>query len=223
MKRYILFLRDSQYKQITLLFMAYLNTINRSWQAGCSLVFLDFFGIQAYVIYCWMIKPGKVVKERRPIFCSTFFLVWLGMLVCVNVPWEVRIIPVTVFVHNHGELWIKSLKAKKLLFCFRLRHWLSKMIAVPMQQSDAETEHFYSQSVPSKQTIVAMSTTMASFASMLWEWKWSVSISVCFVVCPWLWQFQWANQKWKQSFYACREMTQSLPLLGLLEFMLPVN
>ena len=51
---------------------------------------------------------------------------------------------------------IKSLKAKKLLFHFRLLHWLPKVIAVPMQQSDAEKENFYSQSVPSKHTIVVM-------------------------------------------------------------------
>ena len=136
------------------------------------------------------------------------------MLVRARVPWEVRIIPGTVFVHNHGELWIKSLKAKKLLFHFRLLHWLPKMIAVPTQQSDAEKENFYSQRVPSKQTIAVMSTPMASFASTLWEQKWSVSISDCFVVCPWLWQFQWANQKQKQSFSACRAMTQSSPLSG---------
>jgi len=136
------------------------------------------------------------------------------MLVRARVPWEVRIIPGTVFVHNHGELWIKSLKAKKLLFHFRLLHWLPKMIAVPTQQSDAEKENFYSQRVPSKQTIVVMSTPMASFASTLWEQKWSVSISDCFVVCPWLWQFQWANQKQKQSFSACRVMMQSSPLSG---------
>ena len=108
------------------------------------------------------------------------------MLVRARVPWEVRIIPGTVFVHNHGELWIKSLKAKKLLFHFRLLHWLPKMIAVPTQQSDAEKENFYSQRVPSKQTIVVMSTPMASFASTLWEQKWSVSISDCFIVWPWL-------------------------------------
>ena len=136
------------------------------------------------------------------------------MLVRARVPWEVRIIPGTVFVHNHGELWIKSLKAKKLLFHFRLLHWLPKMIAVPTQQSDAEKENFYSQRVPSKQTIVVMSTPMASFASTLWERKRSVSISDCFIVCPWLWQFQWANQKQKQSFSACRAMMQSSPLLG---------
>jgi len=83
MKRYILFLWDSQYKKITLLFMAYLNMINRSWQAGCSLMFL-FFGIQAWVIYCWMIEPRKVVRERRPFFCSTFFLYHLVCLyVCM--------------------------------------------------------------------------------------------------------------------------------------------
>jgi len=142
-------------------------------------------------------------ERKKAIFLFDFFLVWLSTFVRAHVPWEVRIIPVTVFVHNHGELWIKSLKAKKLLFCFRLRHWLSKMIAVPMQQSDMETEHFYSQSVPSKQTIEVMSRTMASFASMLWEQKRSVSISDCFTVCPWLWQFQWANQKQKQRFCHC--------------------
>ena len=96
--------------------MAHLNMINRSWQAGCSLMFLDFFGIQACVIYCWTIEPRKVVRERRPFFCLIFFSVWLGVFVHAHVPWEVMIIPVTVFIHNHGELWIKSLKAKKLLF-----------------------------------------------------------------------------------------------------------
>ena len=158
------------------------------------------------------LNPEKLWEKEGQFFVQLFSHMTWSACTCVCVPWEVRIIPMTVFVHNHGELWIKLLKAKKLLFRFQLLHWLSNMIAVPMQQSDTEMEHFYSQSVPSKQTIVAMSTTMVSFASMLWEQKRCVSISDCFVVCPWLWQFQWANQKWKQSFSACRAMMQSLPL-----------
>ena len=137
MRRYIPFLWDSQYKKITL----------------CT-----FHGISQHDQQIRTIKPRKVVRERRPIFCLTFFScdTWYACMCTCAMGGE---------DHPHDYVcplpwWALNqiAKVKKLLFHFWLLHWLSKMIAVPTQQSDVETEHFYSQSVPSKQTIVVMST-----------------------------------------------------------------
>ena len=127
-------------------------------------------------------------------FCRTWYA-----SICVNAMGvEIKIdnIPHFVFLPYHGELWIKALRAKRLLLF---------LIAALDVQSQCSKQM-------QKQSSFTISMTMVGFVSMLWEQKISVAIYDCFIGYIQIWELLWVSQKQKQSFSASRALIQSSPL-----------
>jgi len=104
------------------------------------------------------------------------------------------------------QWWVllNALRGEKLCFCFWLLHWLSNIIAVPMEQTEIPRELLFSYSVDAILTIIMSSIKMVSIASTLWENKRFIGISDCSVGTAIMLDSQWNNQKQKQSFFALR-------------------
>ena len=81
-------------------------------------------------IGAWLIPTRlrlKTCDKKLTTFGGGCFLLCLLWYVLYLVQMTIAHAGHDMFVLNHGELWIKSLKAKKLLFHFQLLHWLSTL------------------------------------------------------------------------------------------------
>ena len=136
---------------------------------------------------------------------------WLIFCLCLNMTCVACSRTKNEFHWTSWQWWalLNALRAKKLCFCFWLFHWLSNIIAVPMEQSEIPKELFFSHSVDATLTIIMSSIKMVSIASTLFENKSSLGISDCSIGTAIMLDSQWSNQKQKQSFSPLRALSNA--------------